>query len=165
MPEKIKLPAKNPNACKKHLVKNQNTWKKSKHLQCWTKLHAVKPLISSPEQYSIPLCWHPGIVTITNTTTIVVIIIIICTWSLVFIPIVTIALSCWCCWQGESKRCKERDGLDWNSINVSFPRLQELPTQDLHHLCNPSLPPPVPKNQTNFSKNSSKIQKPTFNST
>ena len=31
------------------------------HLQCWTKLQAVNPLISSPEQYSMPLCWHPKI--------------------------------------------------------------------------------------------------------
>ena len=35
--------------------------KNSSHLQCWTKLQAVNPLISSPEQYSMPLCWHPGI--------------------------------------------------------------------------------------------------------
>ena len=35
--------------------------KNSSHLQCWTKLQAVNPLISSPEQYSMPLCWHPKI--------------------------------------------------------------------------------------------------------
>ena len=35
--------------------------KNSSHLQCWTKLQAVNPLISSPEQYSMPLCWHPRI--------------------------------------------------------------------------------------------------------
>lgn len=63
----------------------------------------------------------------------------------VFITIVTIALSCWCCWQGESKRCKERDGLDWNSINVSSQGCKNFPHKifiifAIHH-CHPRSPP------------------------